>query len=328
MAQTANPLGTQKDKGKRISQYGKSIHLRKGSGLLVDSPQIFDHFNTYKPATYTNTGPFLNPFTYTTTGTAVTNPTILAVGASNVTGGAGGVLELTTDDVQNTAEEVAGPLSATVDTGAPIVFEARLKVRGAASSTFATREAFFGLADALTYTSGQPYTVTTASLITGTNVPTDFCGFAISGVPTSGALFNTDTDGSGTDGANVGYITTVASVDTITPLNFSVAGVGDGSTVATGRFAANNSNNATTGAVNNTATYHVYRIEVDNIGVPRFFVDGKYGGKGAALTITVPFGPYFSVISKTASAANTSAIMDIDYVYMRSSSTWSTGSAL
>lgn len=322
---TASPLGTSKDKGKRITQYGKSLHLRKGAGLLADSPTIFDHFNQYKPAAITATGPLLYPFTYTSTGTAVTNPTILAVGASNVTGGAGGVLELTTDDVQNTAEEISTPLMATIDTGAPLVFETRLKVRGAASSTFATREAFFGLGDALTYTSGQPYTVTTASAITGTNVPTDFCGFAISGVPTSGTLFNTDTDGSGTDGANVGYITTVASVDTITPLNFSVSGVGDGSSVALGRFAANNSNNATTGAVNNTATYHVYRIEVDPAGVPRFFVDGKYGGKGAALTATVPFGAYFTIISKTASAANTQAIMDIDYVYYRAASTWATG---
>jgi hypothetical protein len=318
-------LGTSKDKGKRVTSYGKSIHLRKGAGLLVDSPQKFIHFNEWKPAAYTSTGPMLNDFTYTTTGTAVVNPTILAVGASNVTGGAGGVLRLTTDDVQNTAEEISTPLMATIDTGAPLIFETRLKVSGGASSAFATRESFFGLADALTYTNGQPYTVTAASAITGTNVPTDFCGFAISGVPTSGTLFNTDTDGSGTDGANVGYITTVNNVDTITPLNFSVAGVGDGSSVALGRFAANNSNNATTGAVNNTATYHVYRIEVDPAGVPRFFVDGKYGGKGAALTATVPFGAYFTIISKTASAANTESRLDIDYVYYRAASTWSTG---
>lgn len=304
-------VGEVVDRGSRLVHKGKSIHLRKGSKVFSDSPQYFTHFTEWPAGAYTATGP-IGPdgaLTYTSTGTAVTNPTL---------GGLGGVLTLTTDDVQFKAEELATPLAFQIDTNAPLVFETRLKVAGAASSSEATREAFFGFADALTYTSGRPYTVTTASAITGTNVPADFIGFAISGVPTSGAGFNTDIDGSGTDGQNVGFIQSVATVDTYTALKFTVAGVQDA-----GRFVANAA--GTTGAINDVSAYHVYRIEIDIDGYARMFVDGKYCGKSGALTATVPLGAYFDVVSLTGSGANTSATMSIDYVYVGGSSTWNYG---
>ncbi len=315
MVATKQPQGVMLDKGKRLVLKGKSVNGRLGSRVMSDSPVLFDHF-LYKPGTFTSTGPFLNNFTYTSTGTAVTDPTVLAVGAANATGGNGGVLKLTTDDVQNTAEEIATSLLWEIDVAAPLVFEARLKVTGGASSASATRESFFGFADATTYTNGQPYTVTTASAITGTNVPADFCGFAISGVPTSGAGFNTNIDGSGTDGSNVGYITSIDTVDTYHALAFETAGI-------KGNKPFVSDSTGTTGAINDTTAYHVYRIEIDPQGYPRFFVDGRYGGTHTApIDIDVPFGAYFTNVNKTGSAANTSSIMSIDYVYVGGASTW------
>lgn len=295
-----NLRGAIRDSRDRITYFSKDLRLRAGSKYMGDSPEIFDHFTRYGYTAYTVTGPIApdGPLTYTSTGTAVTNPTV---------GGIGGVLTLTTDDVQNSAEEVATQLAFEIDTNSPLVFEARLKVRGAASSTYATREAFFGWADARTYTSGRAYTVTTGSAITGTNVPTDFAGFAISGVPTSGALY-----GGGSNLTNVGHIETVNTVDTISALNFGKSG-----NVMAGEASA------TRGVVNDVSTYHVYRIEIEAGGLPNYFVDGQYAGSGVAVgTATVPLCAYFSVVTLTGSGANTSALMDIDYIYAAGSSTW------
>lgn len=316
------------DQGVRLVFDGKSQHMRRGGKFLSDSPSFFDH-ELYEATTYTESstaGPFNGIAIYTSTGTAVVNPTILAVGASNVTGGAGGVLEFTTDDVQNSAEEYATPLLYEFDVHAPLTFETRLKFRGAASSTEATRELFFGLCDRTTSTSGRAYTVTTASAITGTNVPADFVGFAMSGVPTSGIIFNTDIDGAGTDGTNVGYITSINSVDLISVLQFTGHGASSGVTGptptvgTTDRFVMNAA--GTTGAINDATAFHVYRIDVDIDGIAKLFVDGKFGGKTTALRNTIPMCAYFDVVTLTASGANTSAILDVDYVYVGASSNW------
>lgn len=287
------------DKGDRVDYFGKSVHGRQGGRVFSDSPEIFDHFTGYGYTTYTATGPIIpdGPWTYTSTGTAVANPTVQ---------GLGGELLLTTDDIQNSAEEIASSLAFEIDTNSPLIFEARLKVSGAASSAYATREAFFGFGDAKTYTSGRAYTVTTASAITGTNVPADFAGFAISGVPTSGVLY-----GGVALATNVGHIESIATVDAISALTFDNGGV----------FAGEAS--ATRGRVNDVAAYHVYRIVIEAGGEASYFVDGQYAGSGVAPgTATVPLCAYFSVVTLTASAANTQSTMTIDYIRVAGSSTW------
>ncbi len=293
-----------KDKGGHIEYSGKSLRLRNGARLLADSPEYFTHFTEFAFGAFTVTGPLdpAGPLTYTSTGTAVTNPTI---------GGLGGILTLTTDNIQNTAEELSTNLAFQIDTNAPLVFEAKLKVSEVGVDN-AALEAFFGLADATTYTSGRPYTVTTASAVTGTNVPADFAGFAISSVPTSGVLFNTAITGT-TDGTNVGILTSIASVDAVVAATFA-----DGGVFATGFGAALGL--ATTGRVNNVDSYHVYRIEVDAAGTAKFFVDGMFCGSKQGLTVTVPLGAYFDIVNLQGSAANTEAGMFIDYIYVGGSS--------
>src|SRR5947207_4151681 len=112
------------DKGTRVEYVGKSIQGRLGGKQFTDSPEIFDHFARYGYTTYTVTGPIApdGPFTYTSAGTAVANPTIQGIG---------GELLLTTDDVQLAAEEFATQLAFEVDTNSPLVFEMRMKTTGA-----------------------------------------------------------------------------------------------------------------------------------------------------------------------------------------------------
>jgi hypothetical protein len=83
----------------------------------------------------------------------------------------------------------------------------------------------------------------------------------------------------------------------------------------------------TTGVLNDTSSYHVYRIDVDVQGNAVFSVDGLVGYTMASTVgarATIPLCGYFDVVTLTGSGANTSAVLDIDYVFVGGSSNWKT----
>ncbi len=282
------------DRGKRVVYKGKSINGRLGSRVFSDSPTYFTHFTGIVAGDTTAPEPWL---TYTATGTVTSNSTIA---------GLGGIYTIYPDNTAAGGVELSTPLAFQPDTNAPLVFETRLRV----SSTFATTEVFFGFADALSYT-GKPYTVTTGSAITGTNAPDDFAGFAISSVPTGGALFNTAIDGGTTDGTFLGLIQSIDSTDTISAATFN-NGLNMGLQAV-----------STIGAVNDCTSFHVYRVEINkhsgaDEARAEFFVDGKYCGKTGLIDATVPLCGYIGVCQTSTGAA----AVAIDYIYTGGSSTW------
>jgi hypothetical protein len=235
---------------------------------LIRSPYIMEHFcgggvaiNSWAPKifTCTETGA-ATPFALGATGDTV---------AIGVTGG-------TTNNAQEIAGTLVGWKPSTMATKAKLVFEMRAKFVGATEPL--DGDMYFGFGDAVTYTNSLPYVVSAASALT-THVPTEFVGFAYSSIATSGALFLTG-------GNHWGFVSSKASVDTVTAPSVSVV---------------------------KSSVFRTFRIELDSSSNAAFFIDGQHvGSVAAATTATVALTPYVNMVAK-ASHTNTGTI---DYIFV------------
>jgi hypothetical protein len=220
----------------------------------------------------------LNTNLYTGTATGTTGNDVPVTGAATE---AGGAITMASGTGANEAQEVAGAsVMWKPSTMGPITLEARFKVVGTTEPI--DGDFTFGLADAVTFTSGVPFVVGASSLFT-TDVPTEFTGFYYSSIPTSGTLFSTNA----------------------TPLgNFIGTHVDK---AGTGNLAVS------TGVVKNSL-YKTYKVVVAADGGSTYSIDGTVVGTAAAASITptVALTPYFNVTAK-ASRENT---MTIDYLYI------------
>lgn|SRR3990167_469119 len=249
-----------------IETSGKHIRLVDGGHLVPTAPSIFDHF-AYGAGAFNSHV----PQNWVTTETGSGTP--FAPGATGVTVAIGA-----TGGTTNNGEELAGKLvgwnPSTMD-DMNLVVEARFKTLSA--TTAAAGDFYFGFADAVTYTNSLPYVISAASADT-TSVPTEFCGFAYSSIPTSGVLY-------AASGNNyIGAVTTIANVNTITA-----------------------------STKQKDSNYHVYRIELTTGGEAVFYYDGEQVmAVTDAITANTAFTPYLCAVAK-ASLVQT---MTLDYLYV------------
>lgn len=250
----------------RIELDSKSLKIINGGRLECRAPSIFDHF-AYGAGAFNSHVPQNWVSTETGTGTP------FAPGASGITVATGA-----TGTVTDNGEELAGKNvcwnPSTMGDRVRLVCEARFKAVGTTTAT--DGDFYFGFADAVTYTSSLPYVVSAASALT-TSVPTEFCGFAYSSIPTSGALYSAS-------GNLIGAVTTIANANTVT----ASTKVKDSS-------------------------YHIYRVELDASGNAAFYYDDALiMTVAAAVTANTAFTPYISAVAK-ASHVNT---VTLDYLYV------------
>ena len=251
----------------RVELTKKSLRLVDGGRLECRAPYIFDHF-AYGAGAFNSHV----PQNWVTTETGAATP--FAPGATGITVATGA-----TGGTTNNAEEIAGKLvswnPSTMGDNVRLVLEVRAKFVG--TTTAADGDFAIGLADAVTYTSGLAYVVSAASALT-THVPTEFCGFYYSSIPTSGGLYNSA-------GNNfVGAVTSKADVDTVT---------------------------ASTKAKD--SSYHIFRIEMDSSANAAFYYDDeKVMTVAAAITANTALTPYIAAIAKN-SHVNTATV---DYIYV------------
>lgn len=244
----------------------KNLRITEGGRVEQLAPSIFDHFaygagafNSHVPQTFvtTETGSG-TPFAPGATGATV---------AIGISGG-----------ITNNGEELAGKLvgwnPSTMATKSKLVLEVRAKFVGATTAT--DGDFGIGFADAVTYTNSLPYVFSAASAFT-TSVPTEFCGFWYSSIPTSGTLYSAS-------GNYVGLATTISNVDSV----------------------------ASSGKVKDSS-FHTYRIEMDSSANAQFFYDGAHvGSVAAAITANTAMTPYVVAIAKN-SHTNTATL---DYIYV------------
>src|SRR3990167_2194076 len=250
----------------RIDLDSKTLRLIKGGRLECRAPHIFDHF-AYGAGAFNSHVPQNWVTTETGTGTP------FAPGASGITvatGASGGGT--------NNAEELAGKnvcwSPSTMGDKVHLVCEARFKAVGTTTAT--DGDFYFGLADAVTYTSSLPYVVSAASALT-THVPSEFAGFCYSSIPTSGALYSAS-------GNLIGAITTKVDEDTVT---------------ASTKVKDSN--------------YHIYRIEIDGSGNAAFYYyDALVMTVAAAITAATALTPYLGAVAKNSHAHT----ITLDYLYV------------
>jgi len=244
----------------------EAVRYVNGATIEETSPRIFDHFAYGAGAMNSHV-----PQNWVTTETgAATQFAPGATGATVAIGATGG----TTNNAQEIAGKLVGWKPSTMATNRPLVLEVRAKFVGTTTAT--DGDFTIGFADAVTYTNGLAYVVSAASALT-TSVPTEFCGFYYSSIPTSGALY-------GASGNVIGAVTTIADVNTVT-----------GSTVV------------------KDSDMHVYRIEIDASGNAQFYIDGTHRMTVAsAVTPTVALTPYIAIIAKN-SHVHTGTI---DYIHV------------
>ena len=250
----------------RIDLDSKTLRLINGGRLECRAPPIFDHF-AYGAGAFNSHVPQNWVTTETGTGTP------FAPGASGITvatGASGGVT--------NNAEELAGKNvcwnPSTMGDKVHLVCEARFKAVGTTTAT--AGDFYFGLADAVTYTSSLPYVVSAASALT-TSVPTEFVGFAYSSIPTSGALYSAS-------GNLIGAVTTISNADTVS---------------ASTKVKDSN--------------YHIYRVEIDSVGNAHFYYDDEnVMNVAAAVTANTALTPYLVAIAKDSKVHT----ITLDYLYV------------
>ncbi len=247
-------------------EYKRGIRLRSGGRLEQRAPGILDHF-AYGAGAFNSHV----PQNWVTTETGAATP--FAPGATGATV-AIGVTGATTNNGQELAGKLVGWNPSTMAADAPLVLEVRAKFVGTTTAT--DGDFAIGFADAVTYASSLAYVVSAASALT-TSVPTEFCGFYYSSIPTSGTLFLAG-------GNPVGAITTKAGTDTIN----------------------------TTGVVKDSS-FHIYRIELDAAGGATFYIDDtRVLSVPAAVTANTALVPYIAAIAKN-SHAHTATI---DYIFV------------
>ena len=243
------------------------------------SPVLFDHFlqgagalNSSLPQLWVNTE----------TGTG-TSHAVFVPAATNIGGTVAGVAGGTTNNAQelagkNVGWQVSTMANATSKIGGIVaaqamVFETRMKCVG--STTATDGDFYFGMANAVTYTSGLPFILSAASIFT-TYVPVEFVGFGYTSLATSGPAYT-------------------ASGNLIFP------------------FAQKNSAvpAVTAGGIVKDSAYHTYTLVMDKSANTKMYIDGVLVATiAAAFTAATALTPYFNVVSEN-SHANT---MTIDYI--------------
>ena len=245
-----------------------SQHIRgiNGGRQYTRAPQIMDHFTGI--ATINSSV----PQNWVTTETGAATPFAVASGT------AGGVAIAVTGGTTNNGQELAGKnvmwTPSTMATKTKLVLEVRAKFVAATTAT--SGDFAIGFGDAVTYANSLPYVVSAASALT-THVPTEFCGFYYSSIPTSGALFLSG-------GNPIGAVSSKADVDTVTA-----------------------------GTKVKDSNFHVYRLEMDSSSNAQFFIDDVHQFSiAAATTASVALTPYIGVVCK-ASHAQTATV---DYIFV------------